>query len=56
MQAIISTCTKSKYYNGDPADDHIPKDIGDSNWDEIDEQYGVLTSGEVTGIELIGWV
>jgi hypothetical protein len=32
--AVIST--KSKYYNGDPADDHIPKDKkDDSKRDEV---------------------
>jgi hypothetical protein len=34
-QAIISVRTKSKYYNGDPTDDHIPEDIGDNERDEI---------------------
>ena len=35
-QALISTRTKSKYYNGDPADDHIPEEKKDeSERDEV---------------------
>ena len=34
-QAVISACTKSKYYNGGPSDDHIPEDIGDNERNEI---------------------
>ena len=34
-QAVISTRTKSKYYTGDPADDHIPEDRDDTERDEI---------------------
>ena len=34
-QAVISARTKSKYFNGDPTDDHIPEDNGDSERDEI---------------------
>jgi hypothetical protein len=34
-QAVISAHTKSKYFNGDPLDDHMPEDIGDSS--ECDE-------------------
>ncbi|KAH8984846.1 hypothetical protein EDB92DRAFT_1818912 [Lactarius akahatsu] len=34
-QAVISARTKSKYYNGDPTDDHLPKDLGTSKRDEI---------------------
>jgi hypothetical protein len=34
-QAVISTRTKSKYYNGDTADDHLPKDSGNGERDEI---------------------
>ena len=32
---MISARTTSRYYNGDPADDHIPEDIGDTERDEI---------------------
>jgi hypothetical protein len=32
---MISTRTKSRYYNGDPAEDHLPKDLGESERDEI---------------------
>ena len=33
-QAVILTCSKSKYYSGDPEDDAVPEDdTGD--WDEI---------------------
>ena len=34
-QAVISTRSKSKYYTGNPADDHIPKDLADNERDEI---------------------
>jgi hypothetical protein len=34
-QAVISTCSKSKYYSRDPKDDTIPKDVGAGDWDEI---------------------
>ena len=34
-QAIISTCTKSKYYNGDPTDDQLPKDAAGAEHDKI---------------------
>ncbi len=35
MQAVISTCSKSKYYNGDPDDEHVPEDLGATERDEI---------------------
>ena len=34
-QAVISTCSKSKYYNGDLADDHLPEDLSANERDEI---------------------
>jgi hypothetical protein len=34
-QSVISACTKSKYYNGNPSDDHMPEDNKDSERDEI---------------------
>jgi hypothetical protein len=34
-QSVISARTKSKYYNGDPSDDHMPEDNEDSEHDEI---------------------
>jgi hypothetical protein len=34
-QSVISACTKSKYYNGNPSDDHMPEDNEDSERDEI---------------------
>jgi len=35
MQAVISTRSKSKYYNGDPDDEHVPEDLGATEHDEI---------------------
>jgi len=35
MQAVISTRSKSKYYNGDPDDEHVPEDLGATERDEI---------------------
>jgi hypothetical protein len=34
-QALISTHSKSKYYNGDLSDDQLPEDLGATNRDEI---------------------
>ena len=34
-QTVISTRSKSKYYNGDPDDEHVPKDLGATEHDEI---------------------
>ena len=34
-QAVISTCSKAKYYSGDPEDDALPEDVGTGDWDEI---------------------
>ncbi|KAI9429239.1 hypothetical protein H4582DRAFT_2065548 [Lactarius indigo] len=34
-QAMISACSKSKYYNGNPADDHLPEDLETAKCDEI---------------------
>ena len=34
-QAVISTRSKSKYYNGDLADDHLPEDLSANERDEI---------------------
>jgi len=34
-QAVISTRSKSKYFNGDPDDDHLPEDLGATERDEI---------------------
>jgi hypothetical protein len=34
-QAVISTCSKSKYYSGDPEDVAVPEDVGTSDRDEI---------------------
>jgi hypothetical protein len=34
-QAVISAHSKSKYYTGDPADDHIPEDLAANERDEI---------------------
>ena len=34
-QAVISTCSKSKYYSGDPEDDAAPEDAGTGDQDEI---------------------
>ena len=35
MQALISTCSKSKYYSGDLNDDNLLEDSGASECDEI---------------------
>jgi hypothetical protein len=35
MQAMISAHSKSKYYTGDPADDHIPEDVAANERDKI---------------------
>ena len=34
-QAVISTHSKSKFYNGNPEDDHLPEDVGGAERDEI---------------------
>jgi hypothetical protein len=34
-QAVILVRTKSRYYNSDPADDHLPKDLGAGKCYEI---------------------
>ena len=34
-QAVISARSKSKYYNGDPGDDHLPEDLSANERDEI---------------------
>ena len=34
-QAVISARSKSKYYNGNPADDHLPEDLAANERDEI---------------------
>ena len=34
-QAVISTCSKAKYYSGDPEDDALPEDVGTGDQDEI---------------------
>jgi hypothetical protein len=34
-QAVISARSKSKYYNGNPDDDHIPDDLGAALRDEV---------------------
>jgi hypothetical protein len=34
-QAIISMYSKSKFYNGDPEDNHTPEDVGASECNEI---------------------
>ena len=34
-QAVISARSKSKYYNGDLADDHLPEDLSANERDEI---------------------
>jgi hypothetical protein len=34
-QATISARSKSKYYNGNPADEHLPEDLGANERDEI---------------------
>jgi hypothetical protein len=36
QQGNVIMTTKSRYYNGDPGDDHIPEDIGDTERDEIE--------------------
>jgi hypothetical protein len=35
MQAVIAARSKSKHYNGDPTDDHLPEDLETSHRDEI---------------------
>ena len=34
-QVVISTCSKSKYYSGDPEDDTVPEDAGTGDQDKI---------------------
>ncbi|KAF8264751.1 hypothetical protein EI94DRAFT_1703018 [Lactarius quietus] len=34
-QAVIATRSKSKHYNGDPSDDHLPEDLETDECDEI---------------------
>ena len=34
-QAVISAHSKSKYYNGNPEDDHLPEDVGGTEREEI---------------------
>ena len=34
-QAVISAHSKSKFYNGNPEDDHVPEDMGGTERDEI---------------------
>ena len=34
-QAVISTHSKSKFYNGNPDNDHLPEDVGGTERDEI---------------------
>ena len=35
VQAVISACSKLKYYNGNPVDDHLPEGPAASKCDEI---------------------
>ena len=35
MQVVISAHSKSRYYNGNPEDDHLPEDVGGTECDEI---------------------
>ena len=35
MQAVISTHSKSKFYNGNPDDDHLSEDVGGTEHDKI---------------------
>ena len=34
-QAVISTHSKSKFYDGNPEDNHLPEDVGGAERDEI---------------------
>jgi hypothetical protein len=34
-QAVITMHSKSKHYNGDPSDDHLPEDLETNDHDEI---------------------
>ena len=34
-QAVIYTCSKSKYYSGNPKDDTLPEAVATGDWDEI---------------------
>ena len=34
-QAVISAHSKSRYYNGNPEDDHLPEDVNGTERDEI---------------------
>ena len=34
-QAVISTHSKSKFYNGNPDNDHLPEDVSGTEHDEI---------------------
>ena len=34
-QAVIAARSKSRHYNGDPSDDHLPEDVEATERDEI---------------------
>ena len=34
-QAVISTCSKAKFYSGDPEDDVVSEDLGELERDEV---------------------